>query len=489
MLTVTLPRRRPQNDMPRLSTRIVPYQTLAPPFRPHGIRILQVFAVCVMALPSDIVFKPVGGAGYPAALVGMFAFAVWASASLFGLHDARGKKHPIRGVLCGIWVTSLVSYVVMQGGLMNPHQNLGAQRWLMQLAVMSGAALLAAECLNSLRDIRRVLRALTWAGAFCGVVAALQFWLGFDIAHYLKSIPGFTINADNSAIVTRAALNRVAGIASDPIELGVASAMLLPLAIYLALYDTEHGLRRRWTPVALIGASIAVSVSRSAILAIVAAVGLLIVLMPVRQRLVAIGAVPAAVAVVFMTAHGLISTLATFFGMGGSDGSITHRTGNYPYVEQLVRHAPWFGHGGGTYIPDSVHILDNQYLKTAIELGLIGVLAVAMLFLLTMMAALTARKRSNIPELRLLCAALAGSALAAAVASATFDSLSFPMFYNLFALVMGLTGACWRLAQTELHAAAPATDQQILAYSSTTKLISPRRLVHLKGGRHWTYCP
>ena len=63
-----------------------------------------------------------------------------------------------------------------------------------------------------------------------------------------------------------------------------------------------------------------------------------------------------------------------------------------------------------------------------------------------MIVALVARRRSGDPELRLLCAALAGAALAAALCSLTFDSLSFPMFANVHALVIGLVGAGWRLA-------------------------------------------
>jgi hypothetical protein len=57
-----------------------------------------------------------------------------------------------------------------------------------------------------------------------------------------------------------------------------------------------------------------------------------------------------------------------------------------------------------------------------------------------------ARRTSADPELRLLCAALAGAALAAAICSLTFDSLSFPMFSNVYALVIGLIGACWRFS-------------------------------------------
>ena len=138
----------------------------------------------------------------------------------------------------------------------------------MQLAVITGVALVAAECLTSLHDVRRVLRALAWGGAFCGVVAALQFWISLDITPYLRELPGFSLNFDNPAIVDRAALNRVAGTSITAIELGVVGGMLLPLAIYLAIYDTDRIRAERWAPVALIALAIPTSVSRSAVISV-----------------------------------------------------------------------------------------------------------------------------------------------------------------------------------------------------------------------------
>ena len=63
---------------------------------------------------------------------------------------------------------------------------------------------------------------------------------------------------------------------------------------------------------------------------------------------------------------------------------------------------------------------------------------------------LVARKRTADQELRDLAAALAGGALAAAVASATFDSLSFPMFVNVQALIFGLIGAVWLIVESSV---------------------------------------
>ena len=78
----------------------------------------------------------------------------------------------------------------------------GADRLLMQLAVITGVALIAADFLGSLSDVRRVLRVLCWGGAFCGVVAALQFWISLDLSVYLRELPGFSLNVDDVGIVS-----------------------------------------------------------------------------------------------------------------------------------------------------------------------------------------------------------------------------------------------------------------------------------------------
>jgi hypothetical protein len=418
--------------------------------RSAAVLLLQLFVLSVMVIPSDTVIGAIGAPGYPGSLVGMVIFLVFGATVLLGLHNPARHRHPVQIVLCVLWLSVLASYVLMDRAALSVPEVAAADRMLIQLAVVTGVALVAAEWLRSLSDVRRVLRVLTWGGAFCGVVAALQYWLSFDIAQYLRALPGFTLHHENPAIVARGALNRVTGTATLPIELGVVAGMLLPIAIYIGLYDREKSGVKRWAPVALCGLGVATSVSRSAIISIVVAFGVLVVLMPPVPRLAALCAVPFAVTAAFMSAHGLISTLASFFSAGTSDTSIAFRTYDYPLVERLWHDAPWFGQGGGTYMVDnSLFILDNQYLQTTVELGAVGVLAMTVFFVAPAIAALMARRRSTSPELRLLCAALAGSGLAAALCSLTFDSMSFPMFVNVYALVIGLIGACWRLAAAE----------------------------------------
>ncbi len=415
-----------------------------------AIVMLQVFAITLMVFPSTTVFKPLGASGYPASLVGMCVLGLFAASVLLGFHDPRGKAHPIRGVLAAIWVAVLASYIFMDRGQLTGAELAGADRILIGFAVITGVALVAAERLRSLDDIMRVVRVLCWAGAFSGLVAVLQFWMKLDLTQYLRQLPGFVVNHDDPTIQARGSLNRVSGTAITPIELGVVMAMLTPIAICLALYDADKPPLRRWAPLTLIVLGLAASVSRSAILSIVVSFAVLVVLLPPVPRLAVLGAVPLALGGIFMSAHGLIGTLASFFTGASSDPSIRYRTHDYPVAEHVWQSAPWLGHGPGSWLPaDPLNIFDNQYLTSAVEYGLAGVVALVVFLLIPGLVALAARRCTSDSDLRVLCAALAGAALVAPVASLTFDSMAFPMFANVYALVIGLIGACSRLAPAD----------------------------------------
>ena len=143
--------------------------------RSQVVVLLQLFALTVMLIPSDAVIKAIGAGGYAAALVGMFAFAAYLAAIMLGLHSLSEHRNPIRIVLCLLWLSVLASYVLMNRSILTVPELASADRQLMQLAVISGAALVAAEWVNSLSDIRRVLRALCWGWRVrrCGGDAAV----------------------------------------------------------------------------------------------------------------------------------------------------------------------------------------------------------------------------------------------------------------------------------------------------------------------------
>jgi O-antigen ligase len=443
-----------------------------PWYRSDAIVMLQVFAVAVMVFPSDTVFRPIGAAGYPASLVGVVIFAAFVASVLFGFYHPGRHPHPIRGVLALIWIAVLASYIAMDRDRLTGIELASADRILIRFAVVTGVALVAAEWLTSLEDAMRVVRALCWGAAICGIVAILQFWMSLDLSQYLRELPGFTANHDNPAIQLRGTLNRVQGTAITPIELGVVMGMLIPIAVCLGLYDRDKSRYKRWAPLTLIILGSATSVSRSAILALVVSFATLLVLLPPLPRLSALAVLPIAVAGIFVSAHGLIGTLASFFEGASHDPSIQYRTHDYPLAEQMWQSAPWFGQGPGTWIPAKpLDIFDNQYLNSVVELGLVGVLALFVFLTVPAVVALATRRMSRNPDLRLLCAALASAGLVAPVASFTFDSLSFPMFVNVYALVIGLVGVCSRLALAECGLARAFSPAAVL---STVRVPLPR---------------
>jgi hypothetical protein len=446
MTTVTLqPKQATSRKRERASS---PPRDLTSYRRWDAVRLLQLFVLALMLIPADYVIKAVGAAGYPAALVSYVLLFLWLSSMLFGYHNPLALRYPVRITVAFFWIVSLASYLLMDHGMLSGVQLASADRWLMQLAGVAGVVFVAAEFLHSLDDVIRVLRVLIWGAAICGIIAILQFKGGIDLTHYIK-VPGFSLNAaaaTNTGIGSRGGLNRVPGTATDPIELGVVAGMLLPIAIFLVMHDHERPIWRRYLACFCVALNIPASVSRSGVIAVAVACSVLLVSLPPLGRLKGFAIIPPALAVVFVFAHGLIGTLTSYFLAGSSDPSVTHRTNNYPYVERLVREYPWFGQGGGTYIPASaLNILDNEYLTTSIQLGIIGVIALAFVLLWPPIAALAARTRTTDRRLRDLGAALAGAGFAAAICSATFDSLSFPMFVNVQALCAGLTGTVWLL--------------------------------------------
>lgn len=111
-----------------------------------------------------------------------------------------------------------------------------------------------------------------------------------------------------------------------------------------------------------------------------------------------------------------------------------------------------FGRGVSTFLP-SYRILDNQFLLTLIETGVVGVTALVLLFV-TAGYCLRAvvRLRSAITTVSLAHSLTA--ALAAALSSFFFfDALSFPQVSGLTFLLIGVAGAVHR------QGAAPAGAQ------------------------------
>ncbi len=393
--------------------------------------------------------------GTPATVTGLAALTLWGVAVVL-----PGRSYLCRTVVAvrmviGLLVgTILLGYMILHLRHVPGGELLGSDRMLVQVLSWAGVALLAAEGIRDRDELYRVLRTLIAAVAVMAVVGFLQFRSGIDLADLVNRIPVLHQNAELVSIQDREGFRRPAGTATHPIEFGTVIAMTLPLALHLARFDVARSRARRWLPVVAITVGVPVAVSRSAVLAAVVAGIVIFTGLEPRLRPRALGAAAAFVVAIYATTPGLLGTLRNLFVHAGSDTSITYRTNDYEVVGEYIRQSPLLGRGPGTFLADSYIILDNQYLLSAIEIGLVGLATVIGFLLATAFLGRGARHRSTDRAIRDLGQAMAATSLASAVAAFTFDAFSFLMYAGLVPLCLGVAGALWQMQRT----AAPRVD-------------------------------
>jgi O-antigen ligase len=409
-----------------------------------------------------MVLEPIGASSSLAQLLALGLFGLWALSSLLGLHDPVAFRHPGRAAVLALLLASCLSYAHLFAGLSGASTIDGraaADRWMLLMFAAAGIAFVTTDCVRTVKDAMVVVRWALAGGAICCVAALIQFTTHTDPVEWITSLMvGFVDNGGSNAFQARGALMRVAGTTLHPIELGVVSAMLLPLAIWRALYDGQGRKALHWAVVGLFVLANALTVSRSGLLAVVIALAVTVPFLPKLARQWATIIVPLGAAGLFIAVPGLISTLFSAATAGNSDSSITYRTEDYPLALRLVTDRPWLGTGPGTWIPtNALDIFDNQYLLTAVTMGVVGLVGLIAYLLVPALAALTAARNTDGSELKLLAASAAAAGLVATVASGTFDSLSFPVFALLYPFFIGLSGASWLMVknQTEHGPAAP----------------------------------
>ena len=154
---------------------------------------------------------------------------------------------------------------------------------------------------------------------------------------------------------------------------------------------------------------------------------------------------------------GLLGTLVGNLLHTSSDPDVTHRQQDLARSGFLLANSVWFGRGFNTFIPKEftppgqpVASLDNQYLGTLIETGIVGLVSLILLLIIWMFTALGARRRAHDERTRDLGLALTASSLVLIVGFYVFDVFSFDVIANTMFVLLGITGALWRLAPVRL---------------------------------------
>lgn len=412
--------------------------------RTDAVRLLSYYLLLLMLIPADLVFAPMGAAGGPATLFALVLFVVFLGAWLHPSHITYSGRQPIRTVTVLFVCVVIASYVSANRHTMPVLERNAADRGLIFAFGWLGLTLLAADGIGSMDRLRTLIRRIVLGATAIAGLGMAQFFTGLDATKYIK-VPGLSALTSANDLLSRGSFNRPSATASHPLELATVLVMALPLALHQARFAEPGKRLRRWGQVAVIGLTAPMTVSRSAILGLIV-VGL--VLLPTwhkRDRRVAYVTTLIATSMMWLGVHGLVGTMKNLFVNIGSDSSSSSRSNAFTAAGFYVSHNPWLGRGLGTFLPQTYFYIDDQYLTSVIETGILGLLALAAVFITAWYSARSGRRASVDLPSRDLGQCLAAAVAAAAVSFFTYDALSFSMASGLTFLLAGCCGAYRRL--------------------------------------------
>lgn len=414
-----------------------------------AVTLLSVFLILRLALPSQLVVGPLGGAGAPATLFSLALLSYWLWHRLHRVECRRGAAVNTAALIFG-WVL-LASYAVAALRPIEEQEFRVSMLAFISAVGWLGGLLLASDGVTTFNRLKVLVRRLaSLGGAFAGL-GLLQFLTRTTWVDEL-SIPGLVINTPVYPGIDREGFFRPFSTAIHPIEFGSVIAMLLPLAIVSGLMGpTREGAQRwpLWIPAALLLLVSALSSTRSTMIGVAIGLTLLWPALKHSQRLAATVVFIGLSAGLFVTVPGLAGTvLGLFRGITSPDSSVISRIDSFAVASTYIDRAPFFGRGLGTFMPQ-YRIFDNQYLLALVEIGIVGFVALGLLWVVPVVGVARHVRTSapGSPE-RLVGVGLLAACVVGAAGLALFDGFGFPMMPGVWFVLLGLAGAYTRLERT-----------------------------------------
>jgi len=414
----------------------------------------------LMILPARLVVSGTGFDLTPALLVAFGLGMWWWCAQLVSSQGVAKGHNMVRTGIFFFMVANVASYAYGTYHYQTHDALRSMDRSTMIIIAVALVGIFVVDSMYTSDRLDRLLVYLVNLGAIVAIFGLLQFFVNVNIPGLFGKLPGLRETSTLTLVLDRADFRRPAASATHPIEFGVIMACLLPLAAHYAFKVTEaaasgrrvHGDARpkwRWACVALLAVGAFVSVSRSAILGLIAGGMVLIPTWPVKRRIRTVITVVVFTGLMRLMVPGLIGTLLSLFRNFGNDDSVAGRTDDYAAVGPLIKDNLWLGIGYGTYHGGTNGPLDNQYLGSLVETGLIGVLCLLIMLFAGVVAAQRVRRVSTNPWTRDLAQSLAAAVVILIVGYATFDAFAFAIITGLTFLLVGACGALLRTAQPD----------------------------------------
>lgn len=402
-----------------------------------AVTVLTLFFVVLFVIPSDRRIGPLGGAGSLATLFGLGGLLWWCWHQVRHSDEMenRGVQWVRIAAFCFVGAV-LASYAKSALTSLPQTDASVADMGILRVAALLGVLLVANDGIPSQERFMTLIRRLSTVAGLYASLGLLQFFTGLSIVDSFQ-LPGLTATGA-SGIDGRAGFVRSEATAMHPLEYATVLAMTLPFCLTLAIYDRKRSAFIRWYPVAVITFSSVLSVTRSALIGVAAVFVVLFPTWPSGIRKGVAVMMGLGLVIVYFAVPGMAGTIIGMFS--GNDTSVSSRTGSYDTVLKFAEISPFVGRGFGTFLP-SYRILDNQYLVSLIEIGIVGLASFLLLVGCSIILALVARRHYKQQVIRGMGMALVASMVAGGLLSAFYDCFAFPQACNLIFLMAGLCGA------------------------------------------------
>ncbi|GAA3888981.1 hypothetical protein GCM10023084_46930 [Streptomyces lacrimifluminis] len=408
--------------------------------RVDATAILTVYLVLAFFIPSNLALPALGGVGTPAnvfALLGLLWYlATWLGGRVLPAPGTRTA----RVAMCGLGLAVLAAYIADALRESSHQELLGADRGLIGFMVWVSLVVLTSAGVQERSRLDVLMRRMVVMGSVVAAIGFYDFFAATNIADSFH-IPGLRTSVAQVSVMDRGSFTRPRSTTAQPLEFGGMLAILVPFAIQQAFDPVRRHLHvlRRWGPVLLMAGALPLTVSRTSIIGMLLVALVMVPRWKPARRWAAIGVMAASVAVFKVLIPGLLGTITALFAsfLSNSDSSTQARTVKYSAIVPYLKEHPLFGRGFGTFTPDLYFFTDNQYMLTLAEMGALGMVALLALFITGIHHGGAVRRLARTESDRELGQAFFASSLVALVISATFDSLSFPMFAGMFFLLLG----------------------------------------------------
>jgi hypothetical protein len=418
--------------------------------RSHSAPLAVAFAALLFVFPSSVVLAgPLKSNGHPLRILGLMTLVVLALDLLRARREDRIALHPTVVLLLLYLAQALFFYGwAADDPTADAEDAAGDLRSLLFTVSACGIALYTATRVTTLRTATGIV-AVVVGGCTLNAAVAISQAIGAPFVWArIIALPGLSFVGSVRGVGERAGLVRVVGTAAHPIEFAVVLGCCLPFAVHLALHArTSRGRQFALGGAGLMTLATPFALSRGGLICIAVSVLVFLLAQSWSTRGAALLAGVVAACVSYVLVPSTYRAVVELFTATSDDASIRGRTDDLPLVDAAFEAAPWLG---GSPLPPDL-ILDNQWFGTLVSSGLVGLGALALLFVLPVIDLLATawRVRRTDRERQSLAAALAGCMLALAVSGAVFDLFAFGTAAMLLFFVIGLSAGVVRGSRTQ----------------------------------------